>query len=339
MLRIHLTAADLAQARIAPRPVPLQELHSALLMLTRPRADTLLFARWRQQARAALPAASLPLGDLAPAGIAPAFLDSLAGTLQDAAAQMRATPAEHVAAELERAYAPLRSAARPPAWLRGLHRGESSAWRILAGAQRAAFTAVLDPVWPVVQDLHRQEVARYALAAAEQGVGAALSGLLPGARFRGSVWDLPSPLTGELRLRGRGLILLPTFQRTGGVLLADIPGQPLGISYPAGPGLPLTPAGADPRQALAEVLGHTRLQLLQLVTAASEHDSTPATALTTSALARRLGVSAATVSAQTAALRAAGLITTTRQGRSVRHDPTPRTLLLLGHPTPNHPSH
>lgn len=95
---------------------------------------------------------------------------------------------------------------------------------------------------------------------------------------------------------------------------------PLILTYPAGPGLPLPPAGAGGTDdALAGVLGRTRVDILLLL--AEEH--------TTSELARRLGVSNATASAHTAALRGAGLITTVRAGRAVLHQRTALGGLLV----------
>lgn len=69
------------------------------------------------------------------------------------------------------------------------------------------------------------------------------------------------------------------------------------------------------------MLGRTRLGILLLL--AEEH--------TTSGLARRLGVSNATASAHTAALRGAGLITTVRAGRAVLHRRTALGGLLVRH--------
>lgn len=67
------------------------------------------------------------------------------------------------------------------------------------------------------------------------------------------------------------------------------------------------------------MLGRTRVEILHLL--ADEH--------TTSELARRLAVSNATVSAHTAALRGAGLITTVRAGRAVLHRRTALGTLLV----------
>ncbi|MEU7277782.1 winged helix-turn-helix domain-containing protein [Streptomyces sp. NPDC045431] len=327
MIRIHFTAADFARVRFSSRPAPLQELNAAFMTMFRPGGDP-LFGRWRGRLLHALPSAVEPLGDLVPAGRAPRFLDVFGGTLDEALDTVRATRPETVRAELERVYA-AHPAPAPP-WVRELHRGDAEAWRVLRRAQHAAFETVVRPVWDQVRDLHQREFARHALAAAEHGVGAALTALVPGSRLRDGVWEWPDPVApaglaapGEdrdIRLRGRGVVLLPTFHWTGHPLLADPPDGPLALTYAAGPGLPLTRAQAPGTEdALAAVLGRTRLDVLLLL--AEGH--------TTSGLARRLRVSNATASAHTAALRGAGLITTVRAGKSVRHERTSLGTLLV----------
>ncbi len=316
MLRIHFTAEDWTRLRCAPRPSPVPELHAALLMLGAPHEGA-LFGRWRARTARALPAAAGPLADLVPGGSAPTFLDVLGETREEGFAEIRAAAPERVRAELERVYAGRGPA---PAWVRALHAGGAEGWRTLEAAQRAAHGAVLAPVWDRVRDLHRAEFARYAVAVAEGGPGAALTAVAPGSRLRDGVWEWPSG-AGEVRLGGRGLVLLPTFHWRGGPLVQDVPGRPVVVAYPAGPGLPLVPeegpGGAG--EPLAGVLGATRAALLRALAAPR----------TTTELARALGVSAATVSAHTAALRGAGLLATARTGRSVRHSRTAAAELLL----------
>ncbi|MER7705688.1 ArsR family transcriptional regulator [Kitasatospora sp. NPDC097605] len=318
MLRLHFTSADLALIRFAPRPAPLQELHAALATAVAPRGGPPLFARWRGRVLRSLPAAADPLADLVPAGRPPAFLDVLGDTLADGFARIRATGPGVVRSELERVY----GAVPAPGWIRGLHEGDETAWRTLRRAQQAAYETVLAPVWPVVQDLHREEFARYALAAAEHGVAAALAGLVPGSRLHGGVWEWPGTAPDrDVRPDGRGLLLLPTFHHPAGPLLQDVPGRAPVLTYPAGPGLPPTAAGpAEPGEALAAVLGRTRLLTLRLL----------AEPRTTTSLARALRVSNATASSQAAALRRAGLATTTRTGRSVTHRRTALGALVAG---------
>ncbi|MEU2545316.1 winged helix-turn-helix domain-containing protein [Streptomyces roseolus] len=273
----------------------------------------------RRVRRRAPPAAAGPLADLVPGGSAPAFLDVLGETRQEGFAQVRAAAPELVRSELERVYAGHGGPA--PAWVRSLHAGGPEGWRTLAGAQRAAYETVLAPVWGLVQDLHRAEFARHAVALAEGGPAAALTALAPGSAFEGGVWTWPAGSgSGDVRLGGRGLVLLPTFHWRGGPLVQDLPGRPVVLAYPAGPGLPPVPeGGGGPEEPLAGVLGPTRAALLRALPAPR----------TTTELARALGVSAATVSGHTAALRAAGLLTTARTGRSVHHSRTAVAELLL----------
>ncbi|MET9624873.1 helix-turn-helix domain-containing protein [Streptomyces sp. NPDC006464] len=320
MIRIHFTVDDFTRVRFAARPSPLPELHAALMTLVAPHEEPLL-GRWRNRIARHMPAAVEPLADLVPAGVAPAFLDVLGDTPDEGFALIRAAGPASVRAGIEQVYAGRRLV---PPWIRALHAGDADAWRTLGRAQRAAHETVLAPVWPQVQDLHRNEFARHALAVAERGLGAALTRLAPGSRLRGGVWEWPRPHTTgirEIRLAGRGLVLRPTFHWRGGPLVQDLPDRPVALAYPVAPGLPLLPAGPGaPDEALAGVLGRTRLALLHALDVAR----------TTTGLARRIGVSAATASAHASALRAAGLVTTTRTGRSVHHTRTALAELLLG---------
>lgn len=318
MLRIHFTAEDLARIRFAPRPAPLQELHAALTTAVAPRTGP-LFAPWRVRVLRALPAATGPLADLVPGGRPPSFLDVLGDTLADGFGLIRAAGPTLVRSELERVY----GAMPAPCWIRGLHAADEAAWRTLRRAQRAAYETVLAPVWSVVQDLHREEFTRYALAVAEHGVAATLTGLAPGSRLHEGVWEWPgSAPARDICLDGRGLVLLPTFHHPSGPLLQDTPGRPAVLTYPAGPGLPPAAGGAavPADEALATVLGRTRLEALRLL--AGPH--------TTTSLARALRVSNATASSHAAALRSAGMATTTRTGRSVTHQRTALGTLVAG---------
>ncbi|MEU4491924.1 winged helix-turn-helix domain-containing protein [Streptomyces sp. NPDC023998] len=317
MIRIHFTAGDFARVRFASRPAPLLELNVALMRMCRP-DDELLLGRWRRRLLHSLPAAVEPLGDLVPAGEAPKFIDVFSDTLKEGLDTVRASQPELVRSEIERVYAKHPSPA--PLWIRDLHRGDADAWQLLRRAQHAAFETVLRPVWPLVQDLHQTEFTRHALAVAEYGIGAALADLVPGTRLHEGVWEFEGPEERDIKLNGRGVVLQPTFHWTGHPLIADLPDRPLFLTYPAGTGLPLSPAGASGTDdALAGVLGRTRVDILLLL--AEEH--------TTSEVARRLRVSNATASTHTAALRGAGLITTVRAGRAVLHRRTALGSLLV----------
>ncbi|MFG2331631.1 ArsR/SmtB family transcription factor [Streptomyces sp. NPDC048604] len=317
MLRVHFTAEDFARVRFPPRPAPLQELHAALTTAVTRRGGP-LFAPWRGRVLRSLPTAAEPLADLVPSGSPPSFLDVLGDTMADGFRQIRDAGPGLVRSELERVY----GVAPAPRWVRGLHAGDETAWRTLHRGQQAAYETVLAPVWSVVQDLHREEFTRYALAVAERGVAAALTGLAPDSRLHEGVWEWPGTApTRDVFLDGRGLVLLPTFHHPAGPLLQDQPGRPAVLTYPAGPGLPPTARGpAVPAEALAAVLGRTRLDALRLL--AEPH--------TTTSLARALHVTNATASSHAAALRSAGMATTTRTGRSVTHRRTALGTLVAG---------
>ncbi|MCX4981165.1 helix-turn-helix transcriptional regulator [Streptomyces sp. NBC_00572] len=278
--------------------------------------EGLLFGRWRGRLLRALPGAAEPLAELSPGGTAPYFLDVLGETREEGFALIRSARPEVVRSELARVYA---GRGTVPPWIRALRAGDAEAWATLDRAQRAAYETVLAPVWPLVQDLHRAEFTRYALTAAEWGLAAALAAVAPGSRLRNGVWEWPAgPAGGEVRLGGRGLVLLPTFHWRGGPLVQDLPDRPVVVAYPAGEGLPLTP---EPRgEGLAAILGRTRTAVLHAL----------AQPRTTTDLARHTGTSNATASAHATALRTAGLITTTRTGRSVHHEQTPLGALVVG---------
>ena len=327
LIRIHFTAADFARVRFAPRPAPVQELNAALSMMCSP-AEGLLYGR-RQRLLRSLPAAVRPLRDLVPANEAPRFLDVLSDSLRDGLEAERATRPAVVRSEIERVYATTKGAFPAPLWIRSLHRGDADAWRVLTHAQHAAFDTALGPVWPIVQDLHQAEFTRHAVAVAERGLAAALTEAVPFSRLADDVWEFAAPREQDIKLHGHGVVLLPTFHWTGHPLIAYTPDSPLVVTYPAGPGLPLSPATAaagsgDSADALAAVLGRTRADLLILLD--REH--------TTGDIARKLGVSATTVSEHTAALCRAGMITTVRDGRAVLHRRTALGSLLTRRHTP-----
>ncbi|MFG2222504.1 ArsR/SmtB family transcription factor [Streptomyces sp. NPDC048644] len=316
MIRVHVTAADVARVRFAPRPAPLQELNVALAMMVS-RDDELLFGRWRRRLLRSLPAAVLPLRDLVPGQEAPAFFDIFDDRLGDGLDSVRAADPAWIRAEIERVHAA--RPAPPPLWIRDLHRGDHGAFQLLRRAQHAAFETAVRPVWPQVQDLHHTEFTRHALAVAEHGIEAAVAELLPGARLHAGVWEFDGP-DRDVTPAGRGLVLMPTFHWRGHPLVSDLPGSPPVLTYPAGPGLPLPLTGAGGADgALAGVLGRTRADILLLL--ADEHS--------TGGLARRLRVSNATASAHATALRGAGLISTVRAGRSVLHRRTALGSLLV----------
>jgi DNA-binding transcriptional ArsR family regulator len=317
MIRVHFTGADFARTRVSRNPAPLVELKLSLMMLRR-RDNDVLFGRWRRRLRTSLPVSTQPLWDLVSGYRGPAFIDPVSVTVPEGLAAVHATPAGRIRDDIDRIYAHRPSP--PPSWLRGLLRSDAGARNTLRRALDDAYQTTLARTWPVVQDLHRAEFAQYALTAAGSGVSRALTTLVPGSQLSApGTWQLNAPYERDIELNGRGLILLPTFHWTGMPLAADVPGQPVLLAYPAGPGLPvqLTDGRKDP---LPAVLGQTRSHVLRLL--AEEN--------TTSGVAQLAGISPASASEHVTALRAAGLITTARDGAAARHRRTSLGTLLAG---------
>ncbi|MEU6509463.1 hypothetical protein [Streptomyces sp. NPDC046942] len=71
MLRIELSAQDLARIQFAPQPAPLVELKLSLMMLRRPDSEQ-TFGRWRRGLRQRLPVTTRALWDLLSSSRGPA---------------------------------------------------------------------------------------------------------------------------------------------------------------------------------------------------------------------------------------------------------------------------
>lgn len=305
MLRVHLTAGDLLKTRFASQPAPLVETVLAVAALQRPDP---VFRGWRRSAVARLPAAARPLLELVPpSATGPLFLDPVTTGLAEGLELVRAAPASLVTAELQRV-----SGSRPPTpWLRLLAARDREACLDLDQALRLAHRYLTTDAWPRIMTAFRAELAWRSRLIAELGVQAALSALHPSISWNGTVMQVKATREWDVYPCGAGLTLMPSPLWTGRVMLAQQPDGAVLVVYPALAPLPLIDAPVS--NPLAELLGHTRAAILGLTF----------TERSTGELARELGVSAATVSGHTKALRAAGLIVSARAGKSVLHSLTP----------------
>jgi DNA-binding MarR family transcriptional regulator len=161
-----------------------------------------------------------------------------------------------------------------------------------------------------------------ARALLDGGVEELLTGFKPWMRWRRPVLEVDY-LAGDrdLHLAGRGLLLIPSYFSWGGpVSLAD-PSLPPVLAYSLHHTAP-DPASRDARTAkapLAALLGTTRATILRAA----------ATGATTGELARAAGVSAASATRHTTALRDAGLLMSHRHAATVLHTITPVGAALL----------
>lgn len=305
MLRIHFTPGDFARVRFLARPAPLVELKLSLMM-SRRRDSAVLFGRWRRDVGHRLPATTRPLWDLLLPYRGPAFLDPVTGDLEEGLDLVRSTPRAVVRSDIAKLRQP------PTAWVKALMAQDTHAWDLLDRGLRDAYQSVLATSWTTVRERHAAEFTGFAVRSAEHGTAPALTALAPGSELHDATWHLPALKDRDHHLTGRGVTLLPTFHWTDEPLIGYWPDRPLLIVYPAGPGYPPPTPDPTPGDPLADVLGTSRARILRLL----EHPHT------TTELATHANLSLATASSHSAALRRAGLITTHREGRSVRHTRT-----------------
>ncbi|GAA4455250.1 winged helix-turn-helix domain-containing protein [Phytohabitans houttuyneae] len=286
---MRLTPADLGRVRLVPRPHPV----GAAVLASQALRGT---------------AAPGPLRHLLPArGMLPDFVTPYQGldSLEAGLDAIRATPRRRVRADVARAYAHL--PATP--WRRRLAAGDRDAVELLASALRAWFDKQLRPQWNDLELAHRRWVDRAAREWAVSGVDGVLGGIGPSVRWSSPVLEMESWWSADLAGSGEGLVLAPSpFAGPRPRLLVE-PGRPALLVFAVAP-----PAAAD-TEALARLLGRTRAEVLRRLGEPGRH--------TTTALAKAAGISLPSASEHAAALRAAGLLSSEREGGAVVHRLTP----------------
>jgi DNA-binding transcriptional ArsR family regulator len=314
VIRVHLNAEDLLRIRFASHPAPLIELGHALAALHR--SDP-VFTGWRRRARAQLPRPARPLLDLIPGSAAgPLFLDPVSTSVEEGLQLVRQASPAFITAELQR----ITGTTRPPSWVRMLAEQDRQSWRDLIRAQRLAHQSLIVGNWQQVWGGFRAERAWRGRLMAELGVQGALATLHPAISWDATVLQIRTPKELDFYPRGAGVTLLPSVFWTGRPQIGHHPDGSIVIVYPALTPLPiLQQAPRDHGNPLGELLGRTRAAVLRLTVRPR----------TTTDLASELAISAATVSGHTKALRAAGLIVTTRAGKAVQHLVTPLGSMLL----------
>ncbi|MFE9929584.1 transcriptional regulator [Streptomyces sp. NPDC005533] len=312
-MRAELTfsVGDLAQMRFAVSPM--WEVGPSFRLL-RSGAASPVHRPWVAQVGPRLAAAGLDRGWLAelipPSGYVPDFLNPApsgpAPTLTEELAGIRAAPAARVREDLDR--------------LRHEQGGLGPRTRSLYAEPRGRLERVaeeietywelaLAPYWARIRAVLDADVFHRARQVAEHGAGRLFNDLHPSVSWDDNALRLARrhrPLS--RRTAGAGLLLIPSVF-TGPVPFTRVtPPEPPQLAYPArGTGALWESRPVARSEALAAVLGRSRTLLL------TELDS-PAS---TTELARRSGLSAAGVSQNLTALRAAGLVSAHRAGRSV----------------------
>ncbi|MFJ3904623.1 ArsR/SmtB family transcription factor [Streptomyces sp. NPDC090025] len=322
VLRIHFTGEDLGRVRLAPEPDPMWEMLLSLHRLRR-RDAGVLFGPWLRESLPRVPPDIRLLTALAPpVGYAADFLTpTVDGGLDEQLEALRATPLRQVQRDL-REFVIQNAPRRLPSWSRELMAGEAAGLERLAGAARGYVDAVLGPYWDRIRVQICRDRNRRSRTLAEGGWDAVLSTLHPSATWDFPVLRLDFPVDQDLHLRGRGLLLQPSFfSRYNPTTLAD-PALPPVLVHPiehdvywATPDVPQ----ADGK-ALAALIGPTRAVLL---TALADG------AATTGQLARRAGTTPPNASRHLTALRQASLIASQRHRNATLHRVTDLGKALL----------
>ncbi|MFJ8948118.1 ArsR family transcriptional regulator [Streptomyces sp. NPDC102395] len=326
MLRFHFTAEDLTRIRVATAPHPLWEIAFSLHRL-QTRDGRWAYAHWHRTARVRLRNAGLDQvvqGFLLPvfprASYFPDFLTPAEGAegldagLNAVLAARRPRVAEETAMLAGRVGA--------PSWVTRLVGSDTRGQ--LVRALRAYHEAVIAPHEERIGECVQAERIRHSRSLLDHGTGGLLSSLGPTIRWRHPVLEIAHyPEERDVRLDGRGLLLIPSYFCWGNpVTLAD-PDLPSVIVYPLqrDPG----PAPVSEGQPLEALLGRTRASILQAT----------ATGATTTEAAQRAGVSPGTATHHTTALRNTGLISSARWANTVLHTVTRLGAALLTGSSPD----
>lgn len=326
MIELTVDAAGLARSHFAVSP--LHEVAATLLpwgLRPDPEADP-----WVTRARRVLRRARLPLlSELAldGGGYLPDFLSphpsGPSPTVEEELERVRATPPERVLGELAalrdgRPCNGLAGSELPPGVRRAMARGGGHVARQVAEELRRYWELAFAPHWPGARAALDAEVDRCAGVLARQGAAGLFNSLHPAIRWTGGTLRVESRFS--VGIAAPLVIVVPSLVAAGPSVVVDpVRGgrRPPMVAYPVRD-RPAAPAA--PSAELARLLGPTRAGLLGAL-------ARPAS---TTQLAARHFLSAATVSYHLGVLHQAGLVTRSRSGRTVLYRRTPAGSRLTG---------
>ena len=306
MIRLRLGVDDVARTSFAA-PGPYCELSVSAQVIQQPASS---FRRLCAASGVRVPPSASHLLELVPAyGNVPDFLvPEGANSLEEALEIVMSTPDRLIRNDLATLPRPA-----PSSWMLDLANGGLSARKDLATSLRDYHDHVLERLWPRIERVVENDLRFRVWQLATKGVAATVDDLHPGIRWRDGTVEVDGPLDADVDLAGRGLKLMPSLWTRPGFTMGWT--QPT-LVYPLIRLAWMVPtATKNHRDPLAAVVGATRARVLRAL--ADEH--------TTSGLARALGISLTSASTHASVLRDAGLVTSRRQGQSVRH-----TLTSLG---------
>lgn len=323
-LRIHFTDLDIARTRIKLETDLMWEIVSSAQILQHRDGD-LFFAPWRRHVRELaghdpnLRTALHTMLTVAPHAVYfPDFLTPTedASGIRESTDAVLSTPPQRIREEIDRI--------RPgdgcgASWLDDLAGGRLAAVRQLRDALHVYYRSVIEPHLPEIEERLCADVAPWIQQYLQGGPEGLLRALGPGTRWDPPVLSIDYPHDREVRLDGRGLVLIPCyFVLNHPVALVD-PRLNQVLVFPIRTESRLLAGGRAGGDHVTALLGSTRASILRSVVGGS----------TTTRLAKLVGVAPATVSHHTGVLREAGLIATQREENFARHLITPLGLRVL----------
>lgn len=301
---------------------PIHEVVSLAQLLTEPHRHP-LFHSWLRRRHLRLPPADLRALTvfMADGAYRPDFLDpsptTSEPTFADGMDALLAAPADQTYAELVDATTGRGTDVRR--LLADPDRARSEA----ADALRRLWKTVVEPEWPSMRQALRAEMLDRAIQVNREGLRAVLPRLHPSATCVGETITVEKSVDIDVDCP-EGLILVPSLFITDRMQCTTSTHWTPAIYYPAS-GRYLWSAPATARS-LDRLLGVTRSRILAALT----------TPLQTSVVARLVNVTPPTASEHLAVLREAGLIDSSRSGRTTTHEltQTGRNLLHTASPQP-----
>jgi len=225
----------------------------------------------------------------------------LATPLGEELEALRSTPHEVVRAQLTWLTEPVDGP------VRALRDDPTAGLGALAGQIEAYWRIAVAPDWPRIHLLLEADILSRARLSAERGFAEMLNELHERVRWEDGALNVRQPhCTAENLADGGGLTLIPSVFAWPTVLTVST-GETPQLAYPARGLATLWEERPPTSDALGAVLGRNRARLLVEMT----------TPVSTTELARRTGITAGAVSQHLAVLRAAGLVVTHRQGRTL----------------------
>jgi DNA-binding transcriptional ArsR family regulator len=183
----------------------------------------------------------------------------------------------------------------------------------LADSLADYWEVALEPHWPRVRALLEADLLYRSRRLTEGGPTVLFADLDPAIHWRDEGLEVDIAYTTEVHLAGRGLLFVPTAFPAHPAAITSSHWQPT-VMYPARGVALLWESGQEPpAEALAAVLGRGRASVLLTLDAPR----------TTGDVARRLAITPGGASQHLSSLKAAGLVSSNRHGRSVLYARSP----------------